>query len=207
MAILALALAVPILNSCSHTVAPTPDRPYRSSADEVERLRAELERAETALRRSSQADAVSAIASGRVQVERAALEAPWRKAEIAEARSKLDEGDRQLKAGQFGAAIFFVQRAESIAGDLLEEARAVKGSPATRFVRDARVNVRAAPSARARIVAVLTRGTPVSPKKRNGAWVRIRLRDGSAGWIHRSLLAAEPPAAPASPAFSTAPGS
>lgn len=206
VAMLAFALAIPTLNACSHTAAPTLDPPTPSSTDEAKRLRAELQRAETALRHSSQADAVSAIASGRVQVERAALEAPWRKAEIAGARSKLAEGDRQLKAGQFGAAIFFVQRAESIAGDLLEEARALQRSPATHFVRSARVNVRAEPSARARILAVLPRGTPISPQKRQGAWLKIRLRDGSPGWIHGSLLAPEPPAAPASPAFSTAPG-
>ena len=178
VAILALALAVPILNACSHTAARTLDRPYWRSNDEAERLRAELERAETALRSSSQADAVSALASGRVQVERAALEAPWRKAEIAEARSKLAEGNRQLKAGQFGPAIFFVQRAESIAGNLLEKARTLHRSPATHFVRSARVNVRAEPSARARILAVLPSGTPISPRKRKGAWVKIRLSDG-----------------------------
>lgn len=127
LALLAFALASPTLNACSHTAPANPGHSGSpGAADEVKRLRAEFDLAEAALRSSSRADAVSAIAAGRIQVERAAREAPERADEIARARGKLAEADRQLKAGQFGAAVFFVYRAESIAADLLRELRSAK---------------------------------------------------------------------------------
>ncbi len=132
LALLGFALAVPTLIGCSHSgpfsspPAAGRSQPPSDQPVELRRLRAELDRAEAALRGSSRADAVSALASGRIQVERAAREATGRAGEIARARSKLAEADRQLKAGQFGAAVFFVYRAESIAADLLRELRSAK---------------------------------------------------------------------------------
>ncbi len=205
LALLGLAVAVPYLHACSSTSSPSSGRAawkwVDSSADEVKRLRAELERAELALRQSNRANAVSAVAAGRVQLERAAREAPSREDEIELAWRKLAEADRQLRAGQFGAAIFFVHRAESIAASLLREPRSARGSAGAVLVRGARVNVRAAPSSRAEILAVLTRGTAVFPQREKGDWVKVRMKSGAEGWIHAALLeAARPGARPASPA-------
>ena len=66
----------------------------------------------------------------------------------------------------------------------------------------------AAPSQRAEILAVLTRGTAVFPQREKGDWVKVRLKSGAEGWIHASLLeAARPGARPASPSLSTRTGS
>ena len=83
---------------------------------EVNRLRADLRRAEEALievesglRGShTRANAVSAIAETRILVKRTARQAPWRTEESREAESKLAEADRQVQQNNPGAALFFV---------------------------------------------------------------------------------------------------
>jgi hypothetical protein len=163
---------------------------------EIERLRADLRRAEEALvlaesglRGSySRADAVSALAESRIEVERAARQAPWRAVEIAEARRKLDEADSQIRQDHFGAAFFFVYRAQRMADAVKEEAKLVRARPGTLFVTRPRVNLRAGPTTGASIVQVLGEGSPVFPEVQQDPWVLVRVTSGSVGWVHRSLL-------------------
>jgi hypothetical protein len=166
-------------------------------AREVERLKADLRQAEEALVMAesglrgshSRADAVSRLAEVRIQIDRAAKAAPWRAQAIEEANLKIEDASRQVQAGNFGAALFFVYRAERIASNLESEADQVYGSASTRFVRGQRVNLRAGPSTMASIIDVLTSGTPVFPESRERGWVLVRTADGRLGWIHGSLLA------------------
>jgi Bacterial SH3 domain len=163
---------------------------------EVTRLRADLERAEEALvaaesglRSShSRADAVSALAEARIQVERAARQAPWREDETAEARAKLDEADRKVKAGYFGSALFFVYRSKRIASELEREAEQVQATPGTRFVLARRANLRADPNTEGEVVQVLTRGTPVFPEAEHAGWLLVRTPAGPPGWIYSELV-------------------
>ncbi|MGH0036016.1 MAG: SH3 domain-containing protein [Myxococcota bacterium] len=173
---------------------------------EVKRLRDDLERAEEAvvaaesgLRGShSRADAVSSLAAARIQVERAAVDAPWRAAQIREARAKLEEADRQVKDGHFGAALFFVYRARRIADQLTHEAEQANAIPGTRFVKPRRLNLRAGPSIDDPVVKVLTRGTPVFPEERRSEWILVRTASGSIGWVHHALVQSWPrPSGPA----------
>lgn len=163
---------------------------------EVERLRADLRQAEEALVLAesglrgthSRADAVSSVAEARIQVERAASLAPWRKQAIAEARAKLDEADRQIAVGHFGAALFFVYRAGRLGEQLEQEAEGVRRRPGTLYVRAERVNLRAGPSTDDEVVDVLTEGTPVFPERTRPPWTLVRVGSGSVGWVHRNLL-------------------
>ncbi len=169
---------------------------------ELTRLRADLRRAEETLvavesglrSRQGRADAVSALAQAHIEVERAAQQGPWRGAEIAEARSKLDEADAQIREGHFGAGLFFVYRASRLAALVSEEARQVRELPGASFVDGSRVNLRAGPSTNDQVVAVLTRGTPVFAEAEEAGWVLVRTTAGPVGWIHRDLL--RPPEPP-----------
>jgi hypothetical protein len=165
---------------------------------EVERLRVDLGRAEDALVAAesglrghhSRADAVSSLAEARIEVERAGRRAPWRESEITEASAKLDEADRQIQAGHFGAALFFVYRARRIAQQLDREAERVAESSSARFVAADRVNLRAGPSTAQAVVTVVERGTPVFPEDEEGSWLLVRTSGGPVGWIYAPLLRA-----------------
>lgn len=181
---------------------------------EIERLQADLERAEAALVEAEsglaasrgRADAISALAVARIRVERADARAPWRSEAVAAARSKLAEAERQVAAGRFGAALFFVYRAQRGADAILREASQVRESPNAKQIRAARVNLRAGPSTQDLVLAVLTAGTPVIEQAAEGDWKLVQVIGGPAGWIHRQLLDAlileegdEPVAPAASP--------
>jgi hypothetical protein len=165
---------------------------------ERNRLRADLEEAEQTLVATesglrgahTRADAVSALAEGRIQVERAAAIAPWDEHTLEVARKKLDDADLQLQAGHFGSAMFFASRAARLADTLVQEARSLEQAPGIVLVRAERANVRSGPSAGAPVVAVVTQGTPLRPlgHASGGTWAQIRTPDGTVGWVHATLL-------------------
>jgi len=165
-------------------------------ARQVETLQADLRQAEEALVMAesglrgthSRADAVSRLAEARIQVERAASAAPWRAEEVERARVKLAEAERQVEDDHFGAALFFVYRAQRIADALEAEAARVYAGPDTRFIRGKRVNLRAGPSTSEPVLGVLPDGTPVFPERHRSSWVLVRTPSGSVGWVHGTLL-------------------
>jgi hypothetical protein len=183
---------------------PSPEIRQRVEADrvralelEVERLRADLRAAEQTLLAvesgmrglQGRAEAVSALAEARVQVDRAARRAPWRRAEAGEARAKLAEAERQLGVNHVGSAVFFVSRAQRIAESLSAEADRVASDPRTHFVRGERVNLREGPSPAASVLATLGRGLPVFVENREGDWSLVRTATGRVGFVHSDLLA------------------
>jgi hypothetical protein len=163
---------------------------------EVARLRDDLREAEEALvaaesgmrAQYSRADAVSSLASARIQIESSGLDAPWRETELSEAGAKLAEADRLIEEGHFGAALYFVYRARRIASELEAEAEAVRSTPGARFVNGRRVNLRSGPSTDEAVLAVLTAGTPVFPERQAEEWMLVRAASGPVGWVHASLL-------------------
>jgi len=165
-------------------------------AQEVARLKDDLKRAEEALviaesdlaGMHGRADAVSSIAEARIQVDRAARRAPWRADQASAAADKLEEAERQLGDGHFGAALFFTYRARRVAAEILAEADQVEKSSATRFVNARKVNLRSGPSTSEPVVGVLEQGTPVFTESRRGAWLLVRVTGGPAGWVHSGLL-------------------
>jgi hypothetical protein len=163
---------------------------------ELERLRADLRAAEETLLAvesgmrgaKGRAEAVSALAEARIAVERAARAAPWRADAIQEAREKLAEAERQLAAEHLGSAIFFVSRAQRIAGALEEEARGVAANAATRFIAGSRVNLRAAPDVDSEVLATLVPGFPVFVEESQGGWSLVRTAAGRVGFVRSDLL-------------------
>lgn len=103
----------------------------RRLAIRAERLEADLRRAEGDLTaaeehlrgRPTRAAAISSLAEARIQVEEAAERAPWRKKDIAEAQQRLKDADREMTERDFGAALFFSDRARRIADRIRAAAR------------------------------------------------------------------------------------
>ncbi|MBM4383478.1 MAG: SH3 domain-containing protein [Deltaproteobacteria bacterium] len=163
---------------------------------EIERLREDLRAAEETLlavesgMRGSQgrAEAVSALAEARIQLERASRRAPWRDDRVREAREKLAEAERQLAANRVGSAVFFISRARRITGALDEEADRVAANASTHFIEGSRVNLRTAPSQGAEVLATLTASLPVFVEAREADWSLVRTTTGKVGFVHSSLL-------------------
>lgn len=201
-----LALAGSGLLACALVrPAPAPDTEVYLRAEseraerlerEVTRLKADLQQAEEAMvaiesglrGNHTRADAVSGVADARIQVDRAKEATPWRSSELAEARSKLEEAERQLHDGHFGSAVFFASRAERISVNLLAEADQVAKASTARFVAVPRVNLRAGPATTERVIAVLLESTPVIEERREGEWSLVRTPAGEVGWIYAELL-------------------
>lgn len=163
---------------------------------EIARLQDDLKTAEAALVEAesglagthTRADAISSLAVTRIQIERAASNAPWRAEEVADARMKLEEAERQVEENRFGAALFFVYRARRVADSILEEADLVQRDGNVRLIKAPRVNLRAGPSTRESVLSVLTYGTPVFPQANEGEWVLVQVSGGPVGWIHGRLV-------------------
>jgi hypothetical protein len=163
---------------------------------EVKRLRADLYEAEESLIAiesgllgvQGRADAVSALAETRIEIARAARNAPWSVERIEEAQQKLAEAERQFQAGHTGSAVFFVSRARRIADGLNDEARRVANTPGAGFIHASRVNLRAGPSTQHEVLAVLLSSTPVFREHTDGEWLMVRTTTGVVGWIHVSLV-------------------
>ena len=121
-------------------------------------------------------------------MERVARRVPWFSEQIEEARVKIDDADAQIEQGNFGAATFFVYRARRIARNLGREADQFESSPAARFVRGTRVNLRSGPSTETEVLSVLNEGTRVFSERVGEKWSLVRTPNGLVGWVHTSLL-------------------
>ena len=180
-------------------------------AREIERLKADLRRAEEALIEAesglagthTRADAVSSLAVAKIQVERAALRTPWRRTTIEDTRAKLAEAETQVAEGRYGAALFFVYRARRVAESLIDEAELVERSGDARFIHARRVNLRAGPSTDTPVLSVLEAGTPVFPRTQQGEWILLQVSGGPTGWVHQNLVGGRDLGRPPLPAAPT----
>jgi hypothetical protein len=136
----------------------------------------------------SRADAVSILAEARIEVERAQRNQPWSLDRELEAGEKLAEAERQFQAGHVGSTIFFASRARYIAARLNAVAKRVASTADTLRVKGRKVNLRAGPSTRERVLEILVRSTPVFPVRGSGEWLLVQTALGQEGWVHGSLL-------------------
>jgi hypothetical protein len=163
---------------------------------EVERLRADLQQAEQSLVAmesglrgfQSRADAVSALAEARIDLERVSPSVPWRQDRVEEAHDKLAEASRQLQAGHVGSAVFFASRAQRITENLQAEVRQVAGWEQKSLVLGDDVELRTAPSGEADVVDTLVAQTPVFPERSRNDWTLVRTPSGRIGWVRASRL-------------------
>lgn len=168
----------------------------RALEREVERLKMDLVRAEDTLvavesrleSGHSRANAVSSLAEAQMQLNKTSDAAPWRPQEIDRARGKLDIAQKHIDDEYFGAAMFFIYRANRIIEQLNYEFGIVEASPQAMFVNRPRINLRSRPSIEDEILAVLTEGTPVIREERQGSWILVHTLNGLVGWVHQSLV-------------------
>lgn len=174
---------------------------------QIERLQSDLAQAEKALITAessltgahTRAQAVRAIAEARTQVENAQRAAPWREAEAGDARSKVEEADRHLRAERFGASILLASRAKRIARGLEAEAHAVRTGRQAKQIGARPVRLRARASSKSKLIETLAPRTPVFPEKAHGQWVLVRSLSGKVGWVPSSALQAVPASAAPAP--------
>jgi hypothetical protein len=171
---------------------------------QIRRLGSDLAQAEKALITAessltgvhTRAQAVRALAEARNEIDEARVRAPWRRDQVDAASRKLDEADRQLRAGHIGASILFASRALRIADGLNDEARAVRTGKKAKQIGARPVRLRSTASAKGKLVEVLPPRMPVFPEEVHGKWVLVRTLSGKVGWLPATALQA----LPASPA-------
>jgi len=66
------------------------------------------------------------------------------------------------------------------------------GATAILFVSVQRANFRQAPDLKARILAVVTKGTRLTVLEKSEQWYRVRLDDGKEGWVAESVTSTKP---------------
>lgn len=154
-----------------------------TTENELIRTKAKLKGIET------KAEASSAIAEAQTLILRSGDE-KVRPTNVARAREKLGLAEAQLRADNYGAAVFFALQAQ----DLLEKSgRARATSPSesppagAAVVTASSANVRSEPRRDAPVIAKLPRGTSVVPLAEEGEWTRVEIK-GRTGWIAKSLI-------------------
>jgi Bacterial SH3 domain len=154
-----------------------------TTENELIRTKAKLKGIET------KAEASSAIAEAQTLVLRSG-EDKVRPTNAARAREKLGLAESQLRAGNYGAAVFFALQAQ----DLLEKSGRTRATsppespPAGAVVvKASSANVRSEPRRDAPVIARLPRGTSVVPLAEEGKWTRVEV-EGRTGWIANSLI-------------------
>lgn len=65
-------------------------------------------------------------------------------------------------------------------------------APALLFVGVAKANLRAAPNTKAKILDVLSKGTKLIVVSHGNQWYRVRLDDGTEGWVAESVVTSNP---------------
>jgi hypothetical protein len=196
-------------NGCNEELAQQRERialqqVERRAADaRIEQLDAEIQRLQTDLAQAQQvivaaesqlsgahtrALAVRSLAEARSELEGAAAQAPWKRAEARQAEQLLADAEGHVGAGHFGAAILLASRADRIARAISAEVRAVRGARGALQVAVARANLRAQPGREGEVLATLVKGTPLVPERSESDWELVRTPQNRVGWVHRPLL-------------------
>lgn len=71
--------------------------------------------------------------------------------------------------------------------------KAKPDGPALLFVSVAKANLRASPDTNSLILAVLRKGTKLAVVSKASQWYRVRLENGTEGWVAESVVTPNPP--------------
>lgn len=173
----------------------------RRLEEQLALLKRELEFTETEVIRTksrlkgieTKAEASSAIAEGRILLGRLLDEKGSRAQDVQRAQEALRRAEDLLREENWGAAIFFAQKAQDAAMKAREARSTVSSEPErpaprpSYTVRAAIANVRRGPGTSEPIVGKLTKGTLFKSSVARGDWIRVD-HAGLSGWVHRSLL-------------------
>lgn len=172
----------------------------RRLEEQVALLKRELDVTETEMIRTkarlkgieTKAEASSAIAEGRILLGRMADERGPRALGVQRAQEALERAETLLREENFGAAIFFAQKAQDAALKAREPRAAQTGQErpapnASYTVKAASANLRKGPGTNEPIVARLVKGERLKASVTRGDWIRVEYAGGAA-WIHRSLV-------------------
>jgi hypothetical protein len=170
----------------------------RRLEEQLASLKRELDFAETEVIRTkarltgidTKAEASSAIAEGRILLAR--LDDASKRSSLGQrAQDALGRAEGLLRAENYGAAMFFAQKAQ----DSALKAQEQRGAPSpdrpaaqsVYTVKAARANLRKGPDVSQGIVARLPRGTTLKASVARGEWIRVE-HAGTIGWVHGSLV-------------------
>jgi SH3 domain-containing protein len=172
----------------------------RRLEEQVALLKRELDFTETEMIRTkarlkgieTKAEASSAIAEGRILLGRMIEEKGSRSQDVQRAQEALQRAETLLREENFGAAIFFAQKAQDAAmkAHELRSAQSESERPApsaSYLVKAPTANLRKGPGTTEAVVARVVKGTQLKASVMRGDWIRVE-HAGATGWIHRSLV-------------------
>lgn len=175
----------------------------RKAEEKAAGLQRELDLAETEVIRTkarlkgieTKAEASSAIAEARILTRRLGDE-KGRAADLARCQQALAKAEDLLKQDNYGAAIFFAQKAQEIAlktregGESRPPSLAEVEQPAPQRsyrVKAASANIRKGPSTSETVVGKAPKGAALEASVVRGDWVKVTYGELT-GWVYRSLL-------------------
>ncbi len=164
-----------------------------ATINEVVRAKAKLRSVE------SKAEAASEIAEAEIALNAlgelpGGSEAP----EYRNAMQLLDRSGEEFENENFGGSIYLISQAKTIIrqAQLRLREREVIDTASGEVAFESplplqlvsKSNVREGPGLNFQVLATLEPGTPVTGYAYKGSWVRVKLEDGSRGWIHQRLV-------------------
>ncbi|MFN7986904.1 MAG: SH3 domain-containing protein [Thermoanaerobaculia bacterium] len=159
-------------------------RDLEATETEVIRTKARLKGIET------KAEASSAIAEAHTLLLRRKDEKA-RAADLSRASDKLERAERQLREGNYGAAVFFALQAQELLDQESRSSPAASGGTSAARpgleVAASSALVRNGPRGDAPVVGRLPRGTRLEPLEERDGWVRVE-SGAVKGWVSRSVL-------------------
>jgi hypothetical protein len=172
----------------------------RRLEEQLALLKRELDFTETEMIRTkarlkgieTKAEASSAIAEGRILLGRMIEEKGTRSQDVQRAQAALQRAENLLREENFGAAIFFAQKAQDAATKAREQRSAQNATErpapnASYTVKAPSANLRKGPGTTEAVVARVVKGTRLKASVMRGDWIRVE-HAGATGWVHRSLV-------------------
>ena len=157
---------------------------------ELDRTREDLEYAEKqfiSLERGLQnnetkASAVASLAEAKLAYDAILRAKPdaQNRPDVQTAAAKIENSDQLLSERRYGASVYFSKRALNMLSDKHDERN-------IRIVSVKRANLRTGPGLEHQVLDRVALGTVLVELESASSWYKVRMVDGRAGWIHKSV--------------------
>ena len=107
---------------------------------------------------------------------------------VSEVTAKLKTSDEMIKKRNYAAAVYFSNRTMRILNQTERRMNVVMTDGDSRIIAVSLANVRSGPGSGYEIIEKLNYGTVIVQIDTNANWSKIRTKDGTAGWVHKSLI-------------------